>query len=51
MFVFTTDGEYVTSFGQKSQKEEDFYLPFRIGIDNNNFVYVADLFNNRIQCF
>ena len=51
VFVFTSDGQYVTSFGQKGQKEGDFNLPFRICIDNNNFVYVADLFNNRIQCF
>ena len=49
--VFTTDGEHVTSFGQKGQKEGDFNFPFRIYVDNNNFVYVADMYNDRIQCF
>ena len=49
--VFTTDGEHVTSFGQKGQKEGDFNHPFRIYVDNNNFVHVADMHNCRIQCF
>ena len=51
VFVFTTDGEYITSFGQKGQKEGDFNCPYYIHVDHNGFVYVADLFNNRIQCF
>ena len=51
VFVFTTDGEHVTSFGQKGHKEGDFNAPFRIYVDNNNFVYVADMHNHRIQCF
>ena len=51
VFVFTTDGEYVTSFGQPGQKEGDFDWPCYIYVDNNGFVYVADFFNHRIQCF
>ena len=51
VFVFTTDGEYVTSFGQKGQEKGDFYFPYYFCIDNNGFVYVADFLNNRIQCF
>ena len=51
VFVFTTDGEYVTSFGQQGQKEGDFNWPYYIYVDNNGFVYVADMNNDRIQCF
>ena len=51
VFVFTTDGEHVTSFGQKGEKEGDFTVPCHIYVDNNNFVCVADTYNDRIQCF
>ena len=51
VFVFTTDGEeYVTSFGQKGQKEGNFNHPYHIYVDNNGFVYVPDYHNNRMQC-
>jgi len=45
VFVFTTDGEYVTSFGQKGQ-EGDFNLPCYIYVDSNGFIYVTDFINN-----
>ena len=51
VFVFTTDGEYVTSFGQKGQEEGDFNFPHYIHVDKNNFIYVTDGNNSRIQCF
>ena len=51
VFVFTTDGEYVTSFGQQGQKEGDFNRPYYIYVDNNGFVYVNDYCNDRMQCF
>ena len=51
VFVFTTDGEYVTSFGQKGHEEGDFNHPYYIYVDHNGFVYVADFFNDRVQCF
>ena len=51
VFVFTTDGEYVTSFGRNGQKEGDFNHPYYIHVDQSGFVYVADYFNNRVQCF
>ena len=50
VFVFTTDGEYVTSFGKLGLKVGDFNCPFYIYVDRNGFIYVGD-FNNRIQCF
>ena len=51
VFVFTTDGEYVTSFGRKGQEEGDFNYPVYICVDNNGFIYVCGFDNNRIQCF
>ena len=51
VFVFTTDGEYVTSFGQKGQKEGDFNCPYYVYVDNSGFIFVADYYNGRIQCF
>ena len=49
--VFTTDGVYVTSFGQHGNKEGDFSGPYYLYIDKDQFVYVSDTCNNRIQCF
>ena len=49
--VFTTDGVYVTSFGQYGSKEGDFSGSYYLYIDNDQFVYVSDTRNNRIQCF
>ena len=52
VFVFTTDGSYVvTSFGQKGQEEGEFNWPAFIFVDNDGFVCVTDLFNNRLQHF
>ncbi len=49
--VFTTEGEYVTSFGQCGDEEGEFKCPQSICVEVNNFIYVTDLFNNRVQCF
>ena len=49
--VFTTDGVYVTSFGQFGRNESDFNWRYSVCVDQNGFVYVADRFNNRVQCF
>ena len=46
--VFTTQGQYVTSFGQK---EGEFDSPFGVCVDRDGFVYVCDSFNNRVQVF
>ena len=50
MFMFTTDGKYVTSFGQRGQKDGDFNCPGYI-VDNSNFIHVTDFYNNQIQYF
>ena len=49
--VFTTDGVYVTSFGQRGNKDGDFSTPYYLYIDKDQFVYVSDFGNHRIQCF
>ena len=41
--VFTTDGVYVTSFGQHGNKEGDFNYLY---IDKCHFVYVSDTWND-----
>ena len=49
--VFTTDGVFVTSFGQHGNKEGDFNYPYCLYTDKDQFVYVSDHLNHRIQCF
>ncbi len=50
--VFTTDkGDYVTSIGCYGDKRSHFDRPCCVCLDSNNFVYVTDFSNNRIQCF
>ena len=49
--VFTTAGDYVTSFGQQGSGEGDFSSPCGVCTDKDGFVYVADYYNNRVQCF
>ena len=44
--VFTTDGVYVTSFGQHGNKEGDFNHPYLMYIDKDQFVYVSDTWND-----
>ena len=49
--VFTTDGVYVTSFGQYGSNEGDFKYPHSVCVDQDEFVYVTDHCNHRVQCF
>ena len=49
--VFTTVGDYVTSFGQQGSGDGDFNFPCGVCTDKDGFVYVADYSNNRVQCF
>ena len=51
VFVFTTDGKCVTSFGQIGQKEGDLIWPSCIYVDSNGFIYVTDFNNRRLHCF
>ena len=49
--VFTTTGDYVTSFGQHGHEEGEFNFPCGVCTDKDGFVYVADFSNDRVQCF
>ena len=49
--VFTTSGDYVTSFGQQGNKEGKFTNPTSLTVGLNNFIVVADTHNNRVQYF
>ena len=49
--VFTTEGEYVTTFGHKGTGEGEFNVPIALSVDSDGFVYVCDRHNNRIQIF
>ncbi len=51
VLVFTTAGDYVTSFGQSGDGDGEFKYPWGITVDRNNFIYVADFVNNTVQCF
>ena len=49
--VFTTDNVYVTSFGQRGNKEGDFNRPYYLYIDKDQFLYVGDTWNEYFFCF
>ena len=51
VFVFSRDGQFVTSFGKGENKEGEFNCPFGICVDCDGFVYVCDYVNNRVQVF
>ena len=49
--VFTTSGNYVTSFGQQGSREGEFTKPVSLTVDLNNFLIVAELSSSRVQYF
>ena len=49
--VFTIAGDYVWSFGQWGFKEGEFSVPCGLCVDSDNFLYVSDYCNFRVQCF
>ncbi len=49
--VFTTAGDYVTSFGQLGDSDGEFKYVWGITMDSNNFIYITDTFNQTVQCF
>ena len=49
--VFTTEGEYVTSFGKHGNGEGDFRCPWGVCVDKDGYVYVCGSLNNRVQIF
>ena len=49
--VFSRDGQFVTSFGKRGNKEGELNYPRGICVDCDGFVYVCDHWNNRVQVF
>ena len=49
--VFSSDGDYLFSFGDLGKGPGQFKGPHGLAIDSENNVYVADLYNHRIQVF
>ena len=49
--VFTSEGQFVTSFGRKGVGPGEFKFPRGLAVDNNGVVDVCDSDNNRVQVF
>ena len=47
---FSSNGSYITHWGQEGQGDGEFYYPYGISADSN-FIYVSDTDNHRIQKF
>ena len=47
--VYETSGQFVSSFGKRGGREREFDEPRCITSDHNGFIYVCDLWNNRIK--
>lgn len=45
------DPMLINKWGRKGTRNEEFYYPVDIAVGNNGIIYVADSWNNRIQCF
>ena len=51
VFVFTSGGHFLTSFGKKGEAKGEFNLPRGVAVDSCGVVYVCDYLNNRVQLF
>ena len=49
--VFTSGGQFVTSFGRRGKGSGQFYYPIGVAVDSNGVVYVCDIDNHRVQIF
>ena len=49
--VYTSSGQFVTSFGGCSQKEGQLSRPYSITSCTDGYIYVSDFDNNRVQIF
>lgn len=48
---FTSDGQFLRSFGEEGTKPGQFYAPHGIATDSHGCLYIVDAFNHRIQKF
>ena len=49
--VFTSEGQFVTSFGNNREKSGEFNYPCGLAVDDCGVVYVCDQNCGRIQLF
>ena len=49
--VFTSDGQFLTSFETKGMDHGEFMWPVGLTVDTNGIVYVCDTGNNKIKVF
>ena len=49
--VFTSEGQFVVSFGRKGQGPGEFKYPRGLAVDDSGVVYLCDQFNNRVVLF
>ena len=49
--IVDTEGNFLYSFGIQGQGEGEFWMPAGIFIDEQDFIYVADTYNARVQIF
>ena len=52
--VFTSEGQFVTSFGSgwgDGEGQGEFNCPYGLAVDDSGVVYVCDMLNNRVQVF
>ncbi len=48
---YTSDGKYITSWGESGTGEGQFNIVHNIAIDGDGYVYIADRENHRVQVF
>ncbi len=49
--VFTSEGQFLTSFGRRGAEPGEFEYPRGLAVDIGGVVYACDRDNNRIQLF
>ena len=49
--VFTSEGEFLTSFGSNGGQPGQFRFPRGVCVDNSGVVYVCDSINDCVQMF
>ena len=49
--IFTSQGEFIKSFGKKGSHDGEFNAPRGVAVDDEDNIYVVDKLNSRIQKF
>ena len=49
--IFSTDGEFIKSFGGQGKDPAQFNDPYGLAVDKKGALYVSDTSNSRIQIF